>query len=267
MEVWDEIVDGYLELDSSAWLGTPMDTNKFLLVSWRMGGSEFTKELIRENFPETTNINHWAKSHIILNNDISEKLVELGTKVFVVISDPREVALNLVYFDRGMHIGTYDYEMWRYNNITNSKEFFNEVADKQIDLINYYKRVFGDNCIVLRYEDALYYQTDFLNKVSNFLGTEPLGIDDVRKYKRSIYKNVGDFTRFFTEDVLTMHFHEYREFYKEWDYPFKGLHLLKYDWHAKNKSVSKRQVTEDYQKMLKRNGIPPSDRTNHIDEF
>ena len=132
MEVWDEIVDGYLELDSSAWLGTPMDTNKFLLVSWRMGGSEFTKELIRENFPETININHWAKSHIILNNDISEKLVELGTKVFVVISDPREVALNLVYFDRGMHIGTYDYEMWRYNNITNSKEFFNEVADKQI---------------------------------------------------------------------------------------------------------------------------------------
>jgi len=234
MEDWEEIIDGYWEYDSSAWIWKPIDTNKFLLVSWRMAGSEFAKELIRENFPETTPNSCWAKSHIILDKELTKKLIDAGTKVFVIISDPRDITLNLNFFDNGMHISEYDYEMWRYNNITGDKLFFNEVAEKQIALINHYKECFGDNCIVLRYEDSLHYQKEFLNKVSNLLGTTPLGIDGAAKYKRSIYKNVGDFNRFFTKEALDGHYNEYKKYYEEWNYPFEGLvNQLKYDWFYK----------------------------------
>ena len=65
---WIEMIPGYWEYKKDAWLGQPIESNKFLLVSWRMSGSEFCKELIRENYPETTPLNNWAKSHIILDD-------------------------------------------------------------------------------------------------------------------------------------------------------------------------------------------------------
>ena len=77
-----------------------------------MAGSEFAKELIRENFPETTPNSYWAKSHIILDWELTKKLIDVGTKVFVIISDPRDITLNLNFFDNGMHISEYDYEMF-----------------------------------------------------------------------------------------------------------------------------------------------------------
>ena len=46
---WIEMIPGYWEYKKDAWLGHPIESNKFLLVSWRMSGSEFCKELIREN--------------------------------------------------------------------------------------------------------------------------------------------------------------------------------------------------------------------------
>jgi len=237
-EGWSEISPRLFSLENpnphgapwNAWIHEPIESNKFLLVSWRMAGSEFSKELIRENYSITTPTNKWSKSHITLNDDITHILIDKAdTKVFVIITDPREVALNLVYFDNGLHLHASDYKTDNYIiNSTNTTQFFNEVADKQIELVNHYKKVFGDKCIVLRYEDAVYYQTEFLTKVSKFLGLSSKGTNGVEKYKSSIYKNVGDFNQFFDKDVLDKHYNEYIEFYTEWDYPKEGLQLKKY---------------------------------------
>jgi|TARA_B110000858_G_scaffold187282_1_gene231392 hypothetical protein len=262
---WIEVHPGYLQYGLDAWVGSPIELNKFLLVSWRMGGSEFCKELIRENYPETTPINHWAKSHIILDDELSCDLNDnVKTKVFVTISDPRDVAMNLFHFDNGFHLHDSDYKIDRNNGLhPNSTKFLNEVANKQIELIDYYTKTFGDNCIVLRYEDAFFYQEQFHDMVSNFLGYPPLGIDDIRKYKLSIYKNVGEMSKFFDKDVMDAHYNEYQWFYEKWNYPPTGLHHSKYDWKTNNS----RQKTEDYNKMLERNGMSHSDRTNHLYEF
>ena len=254
---------GFWEYEMHAWLREPISLNKFLLVSWRMSGSEFCKEVIRENYPETIPLNYWAKSHINLDDELSKNLLDIAnTKVFLIITDPREVAIHLSHFDGGQHLHEFDYHL---NHPPNTVEFLNKVADKQIELIDTYKKQFGDNCIVLRYEDALFYQNTFLDKVSNFLGLESLGIDDIRKYKWSIYRNVGNFWHFYEEDILKQHYNEYKWFYNKWDYPENGLQELRYKWHGRTSTI--RNVKNDYKEMLKRNGILPSDRTNNIDEF
>ena len=242
-----EVYPGYWEKDIYAWIRKPIVNNKYLLVSWRMSGSEFCKEVIRENFPETTSLDYWAKSHVVLDGIVENSLLTLAdTKVFVIITDPREVAMNLFYFDNGIHFHDNDYKCNRHPGLS----FLNEVADKQLELIEYYKKTFGKRCIVLRYEDAFYYQDNFLNKVSNFINSEPLNIDDVRKYKRSIYKNVGDFNQFFPEEDLTEHYKQYKDFYDEWEYPEKGDQLHKYSWAD---STSGDKVK--YKDLLNRNGI------------
>ena len=79
-------------------LERPASDNKLLLVSWRMSGSEFSKELIRENFPELAPNKLWCKSHVILNDELVEELKkEANTKVFVIITDPREIAMNVAF--------------------------------------------------------------------------------------------------------------------------------------------------------------------------
>ena len=229
----------YKKDEMNLWIRTPLESNKFFIVSWRMAGSEFCKELIRENYPQTQNINHWGKSHTTLDSKYVSDLLNVGTKVFVAITDPREVAMNLFYFDNGLHLHDSDYK-----NATckvdkqlgiepNFIDLLNDVTDKQIELINTYKEQFGDNCIIVRYEDALYYQNKFHNIVSKFLKTTPIGIDEVTKYKWSIYKNVGDFNQFFDENDLHKHYNQYKSFYEKWEYPKEGLQLLKYDWHGK----------------------------------
>ena len=264
-----KLPNGYNETSENYWtyrtdvgIREPIESNKFLLVSWRMAGSEFCKELIRENYPETTIEKYWAKSHIPLHNKLSVDLTKKAdTKVFVIISDPREAAMNIVHFDNGLHLHDCDYK----TKDSNSTEFLNEVADKQIELINYYTKTFGDNCVVLRYEDAFYNQKRFLNNVSNFLKLEPLGIDDVRKYKWSIHKNVGNFHHFFDKDILDKHHKEYESFYTKWRYPKAGLQHLKYRWHREESTL--KNLSDNYKEMLKRNGVTPSDRTEHLYEF
>ena len=58
----------------NAYFRRPVSENKLLLVSWRMSGSEFSKELIRENFPELAPNKMWCKSHVILNDELVEEL-------------------------------------------------------------------------------------------------------------------------------------------------------------------------------------------------
>ena len=235
----------YKKDEMNLWIRTPIESNKFFIVSWRMAGSEFCKELIRENYPQTQNINHGGKSHTTLDSKCVDDLLNVGTKVFVAITDPREVAMNLLYFDNGLHLHDSDYK-----NATckvdkqlgiqpNFIELLNDVADKQIELIDTYKKQFGDNCIVLRYEDALHYQDKFHNKVSKFLGTIPKGVDGVTKYKWSIYKNVGNFHQFFDRKNLLEHYNQYKSFYEKWDYGFGGLQELKYRWHGETWMINK----------------------------
>ena len=264
---WVEVAPNYWWYNQKAWLNYPLKDNSYYLVSWRMSGSEFCKEFIRENYPETVDMNLWAKSHAELEDNIAQDLLkEANTKVFLIISDPREVAANIINFDAGNHLHQTDYSNYVYQNL-NSALFLAEVTNKQIQLIDTYKRQFKDNCIVLRYEDALFYQDKFLNQVSKFLNLEPLNIDDVRKYKWSIYKNVGDFSRFFYPDVLEEHYNEFEWFYDEWDYPKSGLQYNRYNWIHESKTDNVKQLTEDYSELLRRNGIESCKRTNQHDRF
>jgi len=237
----------------NAYFRRPASDNKLLLVSWRMSGSEFSKELIRENFPELAPNKLWCKSHVILNDELVEELKkEANTKVFVIITDPREIAMNVAFYENGMHLSPFDYTL-NSRKDTNNSEFLNQVAQKQIELIRYYEEKFVDDCTVLRYEDAVFNQKAFLDKVSNFTGYTPLGVDDARKYKRAIHKNVGDFHNFFSHGALTRHYLGFKKFYKKYKYPSESLQALKYDWHGEHALDMKEE--DDYKKMLLNNGV------------
>ena len=230
---FNKIQPGLWEKGMESWIRKPFKYNKFLLVSWRMSGSEFCKELIRENYPKISKLNYWGKSHAILDKKIVKKLKEANTKVFVAITDPREIATNVVNFDNSLHFHEYDYSENAFHN-HHSSHFLNEVADKQTELINFYQENFGENCIVLRYEDAVFDVDNFLKKTSKFLGLESLGIDGAQKYKWSMYKSVGWFGRFFPEEELSRHYNERLSFYEQWEYPEEGLQGERYNWPKNN---------------------------------
>lgn len=266
MSGWLETAPGLWQKGPDIWLRKPIEANEYLLAGWRMVGSEMCKELIRENFPETANLDVWSKSHVPLEDTVLKTFINTDkTKVFLVISDPREVAVNLQHFDNALHLYSVDYD----EDITGDLRtvlFLNSIADKQIELINAYKKQFGNNCIILKSEDALYNQDVFLNKVGKFLNLEPLGIDDSRKYKWSIHKNIGNFHMFFKEEVLREHYEQRKAFYDEWGYDYGGYQWLKYHWHGKYNTLV-RNIKEDYNEMLKRNGVQPFNRTKDINEF
>lgn len=258
---WQELTPGLWKEGSTLWLRKPKEANKYILAGWRMVGAEVCKELIRENFPETANLNHWSKTHAKIEPAALDEFIDTDqTKVFLIISDPREVALNSRYFDNGLHIEQEDYD-----DIA-EVAFLNSIVDKQVELIKSYKSQFGNNCIVLKSEDAIYNQDKFLGSVSKFLNLEPLGVDDSRKYKWSIHKNIGNFHSFFKESVLREHFTKCKSFYDEWGYDYGGYAWLKYHWHTQYNTLE-RNIKEDYNEMLKRNGVQPSDRTKNINEF
>lgn len=227
---WKEISPTCIELEGArAWLKKPLNDNHFLLVSWRMSGSEFTKSFIYENYNTIADDNVWGKAHAVLDIFTAEALINAGTKVIVVITDPREVAANLLFFDNGLHHYNLDYKTNK-NKSTNSVDFLNEVASKQIQLINYYTNTFKDNCIVVRYEDTLFFQDGFHSKISKFLNLVPLNIDGASKYRNSMYKNVGHFKWFFPNSIIKKHYNKYKDFYEKWNYPYDGLAQLKYKW-------------------------------------
>lgn len=228
-----EIQSGLWEKGMESWIRKPFKYNRFLLVSWRMSGSEFCKELIRENYPSIAKLNYWGKSHAILDEKIVKKLQKSKTKVIIAITDPREIATNVVKFDNGFHFHEYDYSKNAYEN-HHSSDFLNETADKQTELINFYRDNFGDNCIILRYEDAVFNVNKFLKETSKFLNITPLNIDGAQKYKWSMYKSIGWFGRFFPEEELSKHYNERLSFYKQWGYPEGGLQGKRYNWQHDN---------------------------------
>lgn len=240
---FNKIKPGFWEKGMESWIRKPFKYNKFFLVSWRMSGSEFCKELIRENYPKISKLNYWGKSHTVLDNDIANHLVEANTKVFVIITDPREVALNILKYDNGLHFHKYDYSKQSQSN-PYSPEFLNEITEKQIELINFYQKHFKGNCIILKYEDAVHNVDKFLNQTSKFLDLKPLNIDGAQKYKWSMYKSIGWFGRFFDKKDLSKHYNKYLSFYNQWGYPEEGLQGEKYSW-PKNNDIYEFPTIED----------------------
>ena len=71
------MIPGYWEYKKDAWLGQPIESNKFLLVSWRMSGSEFCKELIKRKL----NIRFIIETHLrILDSELIKILKLAGLK-------------------------------------------------------------------------------------------------------------------------------------------------------------------------------------------
>ena len=227
---WRDISPDCMELEGAlAWIHKPIEDNKYLLVSWRMSGSEFCREAIFENFESIQTGPYWSKSHSILDKKITKTLKKAGTKVVVVVTDPREVAMNILHFDNGNHHYPFDYPTLDHGN-PNLRELLDLTVEKEAELINFYRKEFKENCLIVRYEDAVFYPEYFQDRVADFINEEPLRIDGVEKYKKSMYKNCGYFHRFFPLDDIKGNYHTYREFYDEWYYPLYGLTGLKYAW-------------------------------------
>ena len=227
---WNHIDSTSMELSGDlGWINKPINTNEYLLVSWRMAGSEFVRESILENFTYVVGNKKWGKTHAILDDEIADILIESGTKVIMVISDPREIATNVKFFDNGLHFIDTDYHSDTNLGFTT----IDQIAEKQINLMNFFKNKFKKNCLIVRYEDAVFFREKFLNKVSSFLDCTPLYKDNVEKYKKSSFKNVGHFQQFFPNSILKRHRKKFIDFYEEWDYPVNGLAQLKYKWCVK----------------------------------
>lgn len=228
--IWKDTSPDCMELEGAlAWISKPVKDNKYLLVSWRMSGSEFCRAAIYENFEKIDRGPNWSKSHSILDKKTTNILKKAGTKVVVVITDPREVATNILHFDNGNHHYPFDFPTLDYNN-PDLRKFLDLNVEKQIELIDFYRKEFKENCLVVRYEDALYYPEYFQDRVAEFVNEEPLRVDGVEKYKKSMYKNCGYFHRFFPLDDIKGNYEAYRHFYDEWYYPLYGLTGLKYLW-------------------------------------
>jgi hypothetical protein len=217
----DEDNNGWFVKSSYLFIKKPIHETKYLLVSWRMSGSEFVKELIRENFPECINRDHWGKTHIPLPDEMLYIMKSINVKVFFIICDPRDSSTHINYHENGIHKNCGDYTQYAYHN-PKSLEFLNENIEITIKLINFYKTHFN-NFIVLKYEDAIYNQQFLLKKVSDFLKLKPLNIDDNRKYKSIIYKHVGVFDKYFDIKILNDHYNKYEFFYRKHGYSQNGF--------------------------------------------
>jgi hypothetical protein len=212
MEVcWELNWDVY---EQDFWLFKPIEKTEFLLVSWRMSGSEFIRELIRENFPSTNNIRKWGKSHTILPNNYKRIFKKTQTKIIFTIADPRDVAAHIKTYENGIHFHTGD----NFTDIENETLFLYENLKKIANLLSYYYNTFKDNIIILKYEDAINDRNKFLRRVSNFLKEKPLNVDNKQKYDSPIHKPIGIYHKHFKVNSINFHTKQNEIFYKKWKY-------------------------------------------------
>jgi len=194
---------------------------KFLLVGWRMSGTEFVRETIRENFPSTSNIRDWGKTHTPNIDKYLPTLLEQNTKVFLSIADPRDVAAHILDWRGGQHIH-HNEDEWNFDIVDdpNHIRFLEANLNKMVELIEYIQKHFDPkNVLILRYEDAVNNRLNFLWKVADFLNENPLNVDNTEKYlpEVSIYKPIGSQHRF-RQDFLDIHTEKYYHLYKTWGY-------------------------------------------------
>jgi len=215
----------YLNYDmvlKHSWFWKPIELTKYLIVSWRMSGSEFSKEVIAENFPQCQNYRSWGKSHGYLPDDILRTLKNIRTKIFFIICDPRDAITHILNHDNGAHYHPDDYPD-HINQNRNELIFLDENLKIIINLLEYYQSNFGKNLIVLRYEDAVNNQEYFLKQVGQFLYTEPLYVNDKEKYNNPIYKKIGVYPPTFNNNVIKRCYEnslyaKKKEFFKKWGY-------------------------------------------------
>ena len=190
---------------------------KYLLCSWRMSWSEFSKALIWENFPETTDNYIWGKAHVPLQDNLLNALLAAETKIIFVMCDPRDASTHIINHQNGTHFHPDDYPPHIAEN-PHSVEFLNENTKIIINLLDFYSKHFNGKMVVLKYEDAVNNQPVFLKRVSDFLQIKPFGVNLLEKYSAPIYKGIGVYKTTFNDTIVNQHIQEYESHYRRWGY-------------------------------------------------
>lgn len=195
------------------YLFTPVENTEYLLTSWRMSGSEYIRESIRENFKSTYDIKKWGKAHASLPHKYQNIFKRNNLKIIFCIADPRDVAAHIIFHEDGSHLHRGDF-----SNPEDEMLFLEENFMKINSLINFYSKMFGQNMIILKYEDAVNNRNVFLNHVSKFLGEKPLRKDDNKKRESPIYKPIGIYHNHFSKKLINHHTQNHINFYRNWGY-------------------------------------------------
>jgi hypothetical protein len=240
------------------------EKSNYILVSWLHSGSCFSRELIRENFPECVNLDLWGKTHWKLTDLTLEKYKDC--KIFFILSDPRDVAVRVGFIENGQPVNGFknEFSLEAVNN-RYSIEFLEENFNKISELLKFYQNNFGENCLVLKYEDAYLNPLNFVEKVGEFLNLKPLYIDDLRKYKHSIHKEIGIFNFYYSNEIINTHMSLHHEFYRFWKIPYEGY----FDRYYVNNGGLEEL---NYVNLLKKNSIDVDDveikkRIKNIENF
>lgn len=195
------------------YLFTPIENTQFLLTSWRMSGSEFIREVIRENFKSTYDIKKWGKSHAPLPSKYHGIFRRNNLKIIFAIADPRDVAAHIKFHENGAHLHRGDF-----TNPDDEILLLEENIMKINNLLNFYSKMFARNMIVLRYEDAVNNRNLFLNQVSKFINDRPSKKDSQDKYNSPIYKPIGVYREHFSDNAINYHTQSHINFYRNWGY-------------------------------------------------
>lgn len=197
-----------------------VEKTDFFLAGWRLSGTEFIRESIRENFPSTSEITKWGKSHCVLPEKYYEPLLKRQTKVIFCLADPRDVATHILTWRQGQHIHTQDEWEFHSHDPSNNVRFLNDNLRKITEMLEFFSGTFGENMLTLRYEDAVNDRPHFLRQVSDFLGEDPLNVDNEEKYlpEVSIYKPIGIYSSKFSPKDVDEHLRENIGFYRKWKY-------------------------------------------------
>jgi len=217
---WD--LDWHQVISTKCWFfEIDAQNTDFLLVGWRMSGTEFVRETIRENFPSTYNIRKWGKTHTPLIDEYLPQLIQQNTKIIFSLADPRDVAAHILDWRGGQHIHHAE-DQWGFDIVDepNHIQFLNANLNKITELYDYFHTHFGNNMLTLRYEDAMNNRSLFLSQVEYFLGETPLNIDNKEKYSPevTICKPIGVYLNKFTQSNLDAHVRDNIGFYREWKY-------------------------------------------------
>lgn len=227
---------------------------KYLLVAGQYSGSNISHHLIRHNFPECVDNNLWYKTHFNIEDDRYKEVANNpNLKIIFILSDPRDTATRLAYLENGWCYPVDCEEDYKY-----TVSYLDDVYYYITNLLRYYIKNFNDQLIVLKYEDAVYNTKNFLDRVGAFLNLKPLYIDDVKKYKHSIYKEVGSFRFYYPNAIIEEHYNRFIQFYERFNYQIHG-HLDRYPGADLSKDYvdfnTHQYPAENYTVFLERNNV------------
>jgi hypothetical protein len=215
---------------------------KFIVASWHHSGNVFVRDMIRENFPEWAPYDTAFRTHKIPYY-IEDYLVPT-TKVFFVLTDPRDVATNLPYHKDGNDIPYQIYSKKALSDFKGLRWLQENMKIIQKLLAAYEKRFNEKELMILKYEEAVFKQKEIITKIGNFIGLSPLYMDDADKYKRSIYRPIGTYQKHFSREVIEEDWTLNQTFYERFSY--EKFHLYDYETPTPDPT---------YEELLKRNHL------------